>query len=246
MWKLSTMFFYVYKTINKLNGKHYIGAHKTSNLDDGYLGSGKLLKAAIRKYGVENFEKEILSFFKDQHEMYAYEAKLVDDKHLVSGRTYNLKLGGSGGFDHLNSGASKSCNPRFRPGWLREVSFYLNLKTPADIERAYAIRKKTLDAIVAKYGSFKEAPGYRSMRAWHENNPEKSAEHFSKINSPDSVKKRKERYKEICHSQKENNSQFGTCWVFNDTQSIKVPKTELADFLKLGWSRGRKMSHCQK
>ena len=53
------MYFYLYQIINKLNDKIYVGVHKTDNLNDGYMGSGKILNRAIKKYGVENFEKDI-------------------------------------------------------------------------------------------------------------------------------------------------------------------------------------------
>ena len=53
------MHFTIYKTTNKANGKYYIGQHQTEDLEDGYLGSGKHLKAAIKKYG-KSFVKEIL------------------------------------------------------------------------------------------------------------------------------------------------------------------------------------------
>jgi len=53
---------------NKVNGKRYIGCHKTDDVDDGYMGSGKLIRRAIKKYGSENFAKEVLATFKNDSE----------------------------------------------------------------------------------------------------------------------------------------------------------------------------------
>ena len=52
--------FIVYKTTNLLNGKVYIGKHETYDINDDYLGSGKILKYALKKYGSINFKKEII------------------------------------------------------------------------------------------------------------------------------------------------------------------------------------------
>lgn len=91
------MYFYVYKIINKLNGKFYIGAHLTKNLNDGYMGSGVNIRRAIKKYGIENFEKEILKFFSNIDDMYEYEKGLVTEDFCKSELVYNMAPGGSGG-----------------------------------------------------------------------------------------------------------------------------------------------------
>ena len=91
------MKYLIYKTTNKLDGKYYIGCHCTENENDAYLGSGKHLISAIKKYGRENFVKEILYIFDNKQDMFNKEKELVNEEVVNSPLSYNLKIGGSGG-----------------------------------------------------------------------------------------------------------------------------------------------------
>lgn len=90
---------YFYRIRNKITGKEYYGIHSTKNLNDGYSGSGKLLKKAILKYGIDNFYMQILKFFEDRKSCSEYEKKIVSPEYLkdFNGRTYNLVGGGDNG-----------------------------------------------------------------------------------------------------------------------------------------------------
>lgn len=91
------MYYYIYKTINVKNKKFYIGKHVTANINDGYLGSGKLLAAAIKKYSKENFILEILEFCKDLSDLNKKEIEYISEEMIYSESCYNIALGGQGG-----------------------------------------------------------------------------------------------------------------------------------------------------
>lgn len=86
----------IYKTINLINGKWYIGKDEYNNPD--YLGSGKIIKRAIKKYGRENFKKEILDHAYTSFDLAELEKKYTIRHNAVrDGMAYNIKEGGFGG-----------------------------------------------------------------------------------------------------------------------------------------------------
>ena len=96
------MHYLIYKITNRLDNKFYVGKHKTENKDDGYFGSGILIERAVAKHGKENFVKEILFEFPTEDAMNQKESDIVDEEFVARDDTYNLKLGGHGGWDYVN------------------------------------------------------------------------------------------------------------------------------------------------
>ena len=91
------MKYIIYKITNIKNKKFYIGKHQTTNIDDSYFGSGIALLKAIKKYGKENFKREILYIFDSEIDMNQKEKEIVNEEFIISNKTYNIGVGGEGG-----------------------------------------------------------------------------------------------------------------------------------------------------
>lgn len=87
----------VYQTINLINGKIYWGAHSTDNIDDGYFGSGDLVRRAIKKHGKENFKRVVEHIFDNPTDMFLKEKEIVTPEFLKRNDVYNIVPGGCGG-----------------------------------------------------------------------------------------------------------------------------------------------------
>ena len=141
--KEHTLFYTIYKITNKINNKFYIGMHKTNDLDDGYMGSGKLIKAAVKKHGSENFSKEILHVFDNEEDMKNKEKVLV----VLNEMSYNLCDGGKGGFGYLNRTGKNISDSQKKTA--RKLAYELNKKQSKEQKRINGINSQK--KIMEKY-----------------------------------------------------------------------------------------------
>ena len=213
------MYYLIYKITNTINGKIYIGSHKTNNINDAYMGSGKYLKHAINKHGIEKFTKEILFSFDNPDDMYKKEAEIVNEEFISESNTYNLKKGGFGGFDYINSHIPKQTE------WLRKGRLHAN----NILEQEYGENWRN---VISNRGNTRikeilvENPDY--LR-----NANKRA-FLGKTHSEES--KKKIGSKNSKHQQGDKNSNFGNMWITNGIDNKLIKKTVS---IPEGWMKGR-------
>jgi hypothetical protein len=92
-----------------VNNKEYVGFHAIKSLDDilyekskngsifydGYLGSGKLMKRALQKYGPMNMRQELILVTEDKKEAEDLEKEIVCREWVMSDENYNMSIGGN-------------------------------------------------------------------------------------------------------------------------------------------------------
>lgn len=71
-------FGYIYLTENLVNGKKYVGQHRSNIFHEWYHGSGRKIVQAIKKYGKENFKTEIIEWCYSREELDAQEIYWID------------------------------------------------------------------------------------------------------------------------------------------------------------------------
>jgi hypothetical protein len=183
------------------------------------MGSGKYLKLAQEKYGIENFNKEILFVFDNPHSMYAKEAEIVNEEFISEQNTYNLKIGGFGGFDYINSigkniygmnGKTLNVKNNFERG--RKIQAE---KRKTDPSYAKMINEKISNALKGRPGTFKGKTH--------------SVETKNKIGEKTSI-----------YQKGVGNSQYGTRWIHSLKLEVSK-KIKKSEFLPEGWVEGRKI-----
>ncbi len=215
----------IYQITNTVNNKIYIGMHKTKDLNDGYMGSGKILTRAIAKYGVGNFRKEILHVYDNANDMHNKEKELVNEDFVKNSTTYNLKIGGEGGFDYINSnnltGGELHRGANLTPELQQRGRDTIKRKIETDPEYAKAYKEKRRNNALKTPTFYKAFTGKKH-----------TIETKKKIGEANSK-----------HQKGKGNSQYGTCWIYNTKlkESKKIKAINLDQYLINDWVLGRKM-----
>lgn len=208
------MLYTIYQVTHRKSGKVYIGKHQTLDPNDGYMGSGKLVRAAVKKHGVDEFEKEQLYVFETEEEMNAKEAELVTEEFCARDDTYNLCPGGNGGWGYVNT---QLLNTQWSDPNKRRESLSVSIRQKWKEDQTYASAKRQ-----HSHPNFVNS-GYTSF--------------LGKSHSDETKKKMSEKIS--LKAKGENNSQFGTCWVTNNQHTIKIKNSDLNSYLSNGYIRGR-------
>ena len=86
--------YFIYITTNLINNKQYIGYH-FGDVNDNYLGSGSYILKAIKKYGRQNFQREILEICPDKETALKQEQYWIKQYNAVENENfYNFSAGG--------------------------------------------------------------------------------------------------------------------------------------------------------
>jgi hypothetical protein len=201
---------YIYKTTNVLSGRYYIGMHSTDNLEDGYLGSGTRLRRAINKHGAENFKREILEYCKSRELLKAREENIVSLEEIAKVDCLNLKVGGYGG---LSSGEHRL---KFVDAGHKKHQWLLN----NNIDYKKKHDETLLKSLINNHRLGKITPPNWSGKKHSEETKHKMSESSKGMGKG------------------EDNSQFGSCWITNESESKKIKRS---DEIPKGWRLGRKI-----
>ena len=208
--KAEPPYFVIYEITNRENGKRYIGKHKCDEIDDGYMGSGKHLKRAIKKHGIESFDKKILFVCSSEEEMNKKEAEIVTEDFCRRNDTYNICPGGQGGWGYVNDNGLR--NGFETRKYTEPTSGGQKVKEKHEKDKEWS--RKVKDKI---------SQANKGNKNWlGKKHSESSKEKIGKTNS-------------LLQTGKKN-SQYGTMWITNGKENKKIKKDE---DLPNGWQRGR-------
>lgn len=253
------MYGYIYLTTNLINGRKYIGQKTSSKfLGESYLGSGKILRQAVAKYGSENFKVELIEACESKEELDKRERYHIKVNNAVdSDKYYNIAFDGQSQAHRLSPEERKraSENAKLR---VREKNSFYNKHHSEETKRrlAESSRRNWKKCLPSQKGKIYVTNGYINKmifpgeevpegfhrglthsKSWHES---QKLRRVIRVVDEEESKVRKERV----HLNRSNSSSVrnqGRVWVNNGLVNKFIYEDQLKDYE--GFHLGRLQSN---
>lgn len=220
--KSEPVFYTVYKTTNIENGMTYVGVHKTSDLADGYLGSGTAILKAIAEYGKGSFRKEYLAVFDNPDEMIAMESAVVNRAFVDDPETYNVRTGGVG---------------RYQEGYVNYSKVWKNgMEGKHHTDEAKTIKREKSKRWRANLCEEDKGELHRKIREGVAKSGIWGKSFLGKSHTEESKQLMSEAGKKRIGAK---NPSYGSRWLNKDGVEEKVSAQEVDSLLEQGWAFGR-------
>ena len=209
------MYGYIYETTNTVNGKKYIGKLTSSKFVPNYLGSGKLLNYAIKKYGKDKFKVKVIEEIEGNLQI-LNEREKYWIKHfnaVESDLYYNIKPGGDGGrgFGWHHSEETKRKFSEMQ----RDGKSWMNGKKHSEETK-------------------------RKMSLSRKNNTYWTGHHHSEESKRKMSEAKKRNLPKQCLDWKtDKNPAYGKHWYTNGKNNILLSDGDSETYVLNGWYRGR-------
>lgn len=177
---------------------------------------GQHLKNAIKKYGIQNFKKEIIAKCKSFKEMNDLEHQIVNEHFIKNSNTYNHAIGGS-------------------YGWLNCLKFKTNVEKQQIKQNAINALKKIYQNQNLLKEQIEKIKNGQKRNLLYDHKTFLGKHHTEETKLKMSISQKGKQ----CGNK---NSQYGKCWIYNEQLKISksIKKDELQKWINEGWMKGRK------
>lgn len=221
----------IYKITNRINNKIYIGKDTTNNPN--YYGSGCLIVKSIKKYGIENFTKEIIEICDSNDtlcEREKYWIEFFNSNNLEIG--YNISSGGDGGDTFTNNPNIDNIKRKISHAMKKRVFSEEHKNNLSKNHMSTKYKKgRTYEEIYGKERAEEYKNKLKSSRQKYKTEKERLGEKYDQV-----ISILKEKFKGDNNPMKKNKY----LWYFNpETNNVKriIEGAEIPD----GFIKGRKL-----
>jgi hypothetical protein len=226
---------FLYIKQHSVTGKLYFGKYSGKKIDK-YFGSGRYWTSHIKKHGKEHVVNLWYCLFYDEQDCKDFALSFSKQQNIVKSKEWANEVveDGIGGWYGVNAAGLDFTGYSSRQEKWRAISPFRHPELYSD--EIHLKIKHNREKSIRENKSWMK--GISACNEFWKNNPELRKQNLEKSKSPKAIAKKKQKFKEIKHQQGEKNSQFGTFWITNEVESVKIKKTDL---IPKGWRKGRKM-----